>query len=183
MKKLIFAFLFVAGTSFTFAQTADFGAKAGVNFASLEGDGLEGLDGRTSFHLGLVAEIHLTEKFSIQPEVLYSGLGATASEGDGTIKLDYISIPVMAKFYVTDGLSLEAGPQIAFNVVAEAEADGETEDIEDIESTDFSAGFGLGYQLPMGVFFQGRYNLGLTEVWKLAEVKNNVIQLSVGYKF
>lgn len=182
MKKLLFAIAFLyAGT--LSAQQFEFGAKAGVNFASLNGDDIEGLDGRTGFHLGLVAELPVSEKFSVQPEVLYSALGATASEGDGTIKFDYISLPVMAKYYVVDGLSLEAGPQIAINVVAEAEMDGESEEIEDVETLEFAAGFGAGYQLPMGLFFQARYVLGINEAWEFPGLKNNVFQLSAGYKF
>lgn len=60
------------------------GAKAGLNFSNLTGDDAD-LDGRTSFHLGLIAEIMFSEKFGIQPEVLYSAQGA--KEGDETLKL------------------------------------------------------------------------------------------------
>lgn len=182
MRKLFFAVVLLITGSVS-AQEFEFGAKAGVNFASLSGDNVEGLNGRTGFHLGLVAELPVSERFSVQPEILYSALGATASEGDGTVKLDYISVPFMAKFYVAEGLSLEAGPQFAINVVSEAEYNGETQEIEDIETLEFAGGFGAGYQFPMGLFFQARYVLGLNEAWEFPGLKNNVFQLSAGYKF
>ncbi|WP_029033703.1 porin family protein [Salinimicrobium terrae] len=190
MKKLlIIAAVFLSAGTLSAQEFVEFGAKGGLNFASLSGDETEGLDGVTSFHLGLLAEFPLTDKFSVQPEVLYSGLGASASEGDATLKLDYISVPVMLKYYVMNGLFLEAGPQISFNVVAEAEEDGETGEVENIKSTDFGAGVGVGYELPMGLLFDARYVLGFSNIWD-GELdgsdfsqKNNVIQLSVGFKF
>jgi hypothetical protein len=68
----------------------------------------------------------------------------------------------------------------------------------------FGVNFGAGYQLPMGLFFQARYNLGLTEFTDNSNwlgstindgttsidpskagngIKNSNIQISVGYKF
>ena len=63
MKKLL---LMTAVAVFGFlninAQEVKFGAKAGVNFATLGGD-VEDADGITSFHVGAVAEISISEKF------------------------------------------------------------------------------------------------------------------------
>ena len=50
-----------------------------TNFATLGGD-TEDLDGLTSFHVGGVAEISFSEKFSVQPELLYSAQGASFEE-------------------------------------------------------------------------------------------------------
>lgn len=180
MRKIFFfAFVvFFAGTMS--AQQVNFGAKAGLNIATLSGDDIDDLGSRTAFHIGLIGEIMLTDKFAVQPEVLYSAQGA--KEGDFTYKLDYVAIPVMAKYFVTPGLSLEAGPQFAFNTLSEIELDGESEDLEEIEGMDFGLGFGLGYQF-MKAFVQARYNIGFTEIVEGADAKNSVFQLSVGYKF
>lgn len=176
MKKIMFiALVAFLSTTAVNAQTT-FGVKAGVNFANLSGDDVEEADSRTSFHLGLIAEIMLSENFAVQPEVLYSGQGA--EEGDMTLKLDYITIPVMLKYYVSNGLSIEAGPQVGFNVLAEAEG----EDIEDVK-TDIGAGLGLGYALNQGIFFQARYNFGFSDIVEDVDAKNGVFQLSLGYRF
>ena len=43
------------------------GKKQGLTFSNVTGD-LD-LDGRTGFHLGAVAELGISDKFSIQPEI------------------------------------------------------------------------------------------------------------------
>ena len=184
MKKLFT--ITMALVAFTIsAQNITFGAKAGLNFASMAGDDADGLDGRTSFHLGVTAEIEMSDTFSIQPELLYSGQGYTA-DGDVTGKVDYINLPIMAKFYVADGISLEAGPQIGFLASAKADVDGESTDIKDLlKSTDFALNLGAGYKLDSGLNFGLRYSMGLTDVYDFDTdgFKHSVLQLSVGYNF
>lgn len=214
MKKLfffsVFALFSIAALN---AQEVNFGAKAGVNFASITGEDTDDLDGRTSFHIGVVTEISVSEKFSVQPELLYSSQGATMEESysedgysvkvDGTVKLDYINIPIIAKYYVAEGFSIEAGPQIGFLINSEMEVDAtatgdgmtesysESEDLQDyVKGTDIGLNFGLGYKLENGLNFGARYNLGLTdgnddpEFFESEEAfKNSVIQLSVGFFF
>lgn len=176
MKKLflITAVLFL-GVSALNAQDLKFGAKIGANFSKLSGDGVNG-DNLTSFHVGVLAELNLIQNFSIQPELLYSSQGTDYQNED--IKLDYVSVPVLAKFYViTDKLSLEAGPQFSFLV---------NKDVPDTFRTktfDFAAVGGLGYNLTSFLFVQARYVVGLTDTTKDASVTNQVIQLSAGFKF
>lgn len=55
-------------------QEVTFGAKAGVNFANVTGD-VENADSKIGFHVGRIVEIAISEKFSIQPELLYSAKG------------------------------------------------------------------------------------------------------------
>lgn len=178
MKKLlVMAILFMAGLANSNAQVLKFGLKAGVNFANLSGTDAEGYDGLTSFHFGAVGEIKVFQNFAIQPEVLYSSQGAKSDAFDD-IKYDYITVPVLAKFYlITDKLSLEAGPQFSFLV-----NDNVDETIE-TESFDFAAVGGLGFNFSKHVFAQARYVVGLTDTTKDADVKNAVIQLSIGYTF
>ena len=108
MKKIILAaVLFIATSATIQAQLLKIGVKAGVNFANQTGDaGFDGIsvdkEGITSYHAGLVTEVKLLEKFSIQPELLYSTQGATYKSAGEEFKneLGYLSIPVMAKFYL-----------------------------------------------------------------------------------
>ncbi len=208
MKKLL---VFAVLASFGLVATAQeenirFGAKAGVNFASLGGD-IEDVDGKTGFHVGAVVEIPLSDKFAFAPELLFSTQGAKSEDSfdfggftfteEETTKLNYLNIPLMAKYYVAQGLSLQAGPQIGLLLSADSELEvsggGESEseevDIKDeLKGVDFGLNFGAGYQLDMGLFFDARYNLGLSNINDEGEgedfkIKNNVIQISVGYKF
>lgn len=164
------------------------GIKGGLNASNLMGD-VEDVTLRTGVHLGFLAEIIVTDKFSIQPELLYSAQGATVtSTGGGRIKLDYITLPVLAKFPLASGLSLEAGPQMGILVSSRYKTNDTNDKIEGVKSIDFSVGAGLEYELKNGVIFQGRYNLGLSNIGgdlvaPNKRVSNSVIQISVGYLF
>lgn len=177
----------------------NFGVKGGVNFATLTGDDADELDVKmkTGFHLGVLAEIMISDKFGIQPEVLYSSQGAKSDmeffeeiggDVDVDLKLDYIAVPVMLKYFVAPGFSLEAGPQFSFltksEIEAEFQGETETEDFkDDTESFDMGAAVGLGYGLPQGFLVQARYVMGFSDVYTDSDTKNSVIQLSVGWKF
>ncbi len=199
MKKILvivaFATMFMATK--VNAQELKFGAKGGLNIAKVSDLSIEDVhfDSRIAYHFGLMAEIKLAEKFAVQPELLYSVQGAKKKKDGvtGTLKLNYITIPVMAKYFVTDGLSLEAGPQLGFRTTAKltAEIEGREESInlkDDIKGVDFGVNFGLGYSLK-NLNFGIRYNLGLTDIAKDRESgddetnKNGVFQVSIGYMF
>ena len=189
MKKLfLFAVLFIFTLTTTHAQDISFGIKAGVNFSSVTGDNVDELDGRTSLHAGGVVNIGISEIFAVQPEVLFSAQGATTSEEgiDATVKLDYINIPIMADFTVAEGFSLQGGPQIGFNMTSEVEWEDETEELEDIESLDLGLGIGAQYRLPMGLFFQARYVIGMSDISSDDsddKNQNSVLSISAGWFF
>ncbi|MDW8849077.1 porin family protein [Flavobacterium sp. MMLR14_040] len=185
MKKIFLAaVLFIATAASIQAQLLQIGVKGGVNFASQTGDAFPeqnfDKEGITSFHAGLVAEIKLLERFSVQPELLYSTQGATYKNAIDEYKneLGYISIPVMAKFYLTDSFSLEVGPQASFLVSEKNDFD-----VEDAETFEFGLNAGLGFKITKNFFVQGRYGLGLTEASKNADIKNSTVQLSAGFMF
>ena len=191
MKKLI---LFAALAIFVIANSnaqVNFGAKAGVNFADITGDDVDSFSGRTAFHVGFVAEIMISEKFAFQPELLYSAQGSDYDDEDfsGSVKADYLNVPLMAKYYVGEGFSLEAGPQVGLLLSAKDDyGDGEEDIKEFLKSTDFGLNLGVGYKMESGLNFGARYNLGLSDVNDSdmdggAEYKNSVIQVSVGYFF
>lgn len=170
-----------------------------LNFVSSSG----GDNGElTAIYFGVYAEIPVSETFSIQPELLYSRQGGTQDgslvfqEGnfnyESTFNLSYLTVPIMAKFYVAKGLSLEAGPQIGFLLKSEVDievnnalfASSTTEDVKDFtKSNDFAFNIGAGYQLNSGLNFNLRYNIGLTDAYEDIDAKNSVFQVGVGYTF
>ncbi len=195
MKKLL---LFTAVAIFAFVNAnaqGEFriGFKGGVNIASVGGDntfGVGSFGSRTGFHIGGLVEIPISEKISIQPELLYSMKGSNYdfSSGDTDIKLDYIDVPILGKYHIIEGLSGEFGPVIGVLVKADADDGDETVDIKEFyKSTDIGLAIGASYRLPMGVFFSLRYNKGLTDINDDSEItaknQNNVFQVSAGYSF
>ncbi len=194
MKRILFVMVVMAilGTTNVNAQDVKFGAKAGINLAHLRGE-RETSNIRTSVHFGLVAEYKFNEQFAIQPELLYSGQGG---EEKGTLigadikitnKLDYLNLPVMFKYYVTERFSLQAGPQLGIllssKVKASKGSSSAEEDIEGVKSVDFGFNLGLGFKVNKNLFFDARYNLGLNNIAEEGDAKNGTFQISVGYMF
>ncbi|MBF6607249.1 MAG: PorT family protein [Flavobacterium sp.] len=185
MKNVLIAAIILLGNIAVNAQSlVNFGIKAGPNFANFNGDSEIDFNSRTSFHAGLVAEIKAFPNMSLQPELLYSSQGAKV-DGMDDFNLDYVSIPVMVKYYIlSDKLSLEAGPQFSFLVDERDEAwDGITGNEPDNNSFDFALAGGVGLNITQSLFAQARYTIGLTEASKDAEIQNAVFQLSLGYMF
>jgi hypothetical protein len=194
MKHLIKVFIISLITFSTIqAQGVSFGVKAGFNFASLNGDNVSGLDGRTGFHAGGIAKLGVSKLFAVQPEIVFSSQGFTDSQGQLKVtgKLDYINIPVLADFTVAKGLSLQGGPQLGISITDEVESGGQTMPIG-AESMDFSAVFGAQYRFKIGLILQARYAAGLSNiigedtiegVSVKTDAKNAVFSLSAGMLF
>jgi opacity protein-like surface antigen len=173
MKKIILTLGLVFAFGLTNAQETKFGIKGGLNNTNWTGD--FDTDAKTSFYLGGLVDITVSEKFHVQPELLYSSEGASDDLG-----VSYLRLPIMAKFYVADGFSLQAGPELAFKIGAEEDA------VDDsIKSLDYGLGVGAGYELTSGLFFDLRYNLGLANISEddNFDIKNMGLQFGLGYRF
>ncbi len=165
-----------------------FGIKGGLNMSDLfSSHKAIKFDSKTVYHAGAVLEIVLGNQFALQPEIVYSAQGADFEQKikgiktQANLKFDYIAVPIMAKFFVLPGFSIDAGPQISFNVNSKVEAKilgvEKTIDIKDyINSYDFSLCFGLGYEFER-VGFSARYNLGLKKVFKDVLESDSEIEL------
>ncbi len=183
MKKLLFLGMLTLGTLSMNAQGIDFGIKAGVNFANITD--ATGLDNRTGFVAGVFVGGKFNDNLGIQADLLYSQQGGEFSAGD--FNLDYVNVPILIKYFVSQGFNIQAGPQ--FGVVVNDDTQtvvGET--INDIATNNFDVAgvIGLGYDLPMGLRVDGRYSFGLSDVPDERDFdkgKNSVITLSVGYSF
>jgi hypothetical protein len=167
------------------AKDVKIGVKLGMNIASVNGSNANNLDSKTGFVFGVTAEVPFTEKFSIQPELLYSAQGAQQGN-DYKYDLNYVSLPIMVKYYIAKGFTVEAGPQFSFLVKDELvpmSTYSENRENTAAENFDLAANFGLGYQFKSGIFFQTRYNLGLIAISENPDIKNGVFQMTLGYQF
>lgn len=180
MKKLIFAVitLFIGTTAFS--QEIDLGVKAGANFANISD--VDDLSSKTGFQAGIFAGINFTDKVGIQADLLYSQQGAEFDAGE--FDLSYVNVPVVLKYYLVQGLNVQAGPQFGFIVDDKISLD-VFGDIADAEKADVSGIVGAGYDFPFGVRVDARYNFGFTDVSKDVDGKNknSVISIALGYSF
>jgi Outer membrane protein beta-barrel domain len=196
MKKLILTF---AGTvlivSCVMAQNFSGGIKVGLNLADqkISGSGIA-LDTKTmpAFHGGVFVTYMFAEKTGVQPELLYSMQGSKIDIDGFKIdsKFDYLNIPVLFRYNITQIINVNAGPQVGFLMSAKQKSDGTTEDVKSsFKSTDFSLAFGAGIDLPVGLIGGVRYSLGLAKIqdtndpdFGSTDFKNNNLQIYLGYK-
>ncbi len=206
MKKITIALmcmLLIAGAAMAQKQFT-FGPKIGVDYTHFWGkNAYHG--GQLNYQAGLFMEYRFTSRFSIAPEVVFAAQGGKYdvkdyNDGDGyfdakfTENVNYINIPVMFKYYVTPALSIDLGPQLGINVYSKYTVESkdkhlnikETEDQKDDTKTiDVGVGLGFTYNIAKDVFVQGRYTLGLTEVFDKSwdTGKNGNAQIAIGYRF
>jgi len=197
MNKLILVSVFVIGSVFSMNAQADsgiaqVGLKGGANFATVMGDDFDSPDSRVGFYAGLMAEIPFSERFSVQPELLYSQQGFKINEsewGDAKYRINYIQIPILAKVYLVKGLNIQVGPQLGFNVHEDIHFDTDMGDgsidtsDSDVKDLDFGVAAGLGYKFDNGFYLQARYNYGITKIIEDADVHNSVFQAGIGFMF
>jgi len=188
MKKMMLTVLAVCMCYITSAQDDQkqikklkFGIKAGVNFANVTGNGLDFLIGdeespnnRLGLMLGGLVTYQLSEKLYLQSELTYEQKGFSEDYSDEdfveTYALNYVSLPVLAKYYISDDFNFEVGPQIGFLLSAKykdkEEGEKYEEDVKDLfKNTDFGLNFGAGYQLKNGLGLSARYYLGIADIF------------------
>lgn len=192
MKKKVLIIILLVSTCIN-AQTS-FGIKGGASMVTLNGNGVDNLNRRVSVHFAGVVEFELSERFSIQPEIMFSAQGAEQSLNDyqGTWYLNYINLPLLAKYYINNHLSIEGGPYVGF--LMNAKLDWNTnenfglDELEDrISFIDYGISLGLGYKFQNPIIMGARYNLGIQNVldseYFEGELSHGVFQISIGYLF
>ena len=177
------------------AQGFSLGVKAGFNLADISikdpGDTFEP-NNRTGFVGGVFIIVPTGALFAFQPEVLVSQQGAKFSElgNSGTIKLDYLQVPLLARIKPSQSpVGIIVGPSLGYRIHAKLSAEGleEDEDVsEQVKKTDF--GFVAGVAFDAGhLVIDARYIWGLTNInndsTDTATLKNRVAQFTVGFRF
>lgn len=146
----------------------------GLNLATVTGDGAKSM---AAFTVGATAEYGLSEDIGLSAGVMYSMQGAKL--GDEKLKLGYINIPILANYYIWEGLAIKAGLQPG--IMLSAKWDGE--DVkEGCNSFDLAIPVGVSYEFSK-IVVDARYNIGVTKIVDGADSKNSVMQFTVGYKF
>ena len=200
MKKtlLLIAGLCLLSFSFISAQVTS-GFKAGLNIANVNGlsfnnDGSSAattienqLDGkRTSYFVGFLVDIPISEKLSFMPEFIFSQQGKNLEN----FRLDYLNLPLGLKLEISN-LYINVGPQVGVKIW-----DPNKSGI--FSNFEASAFGGIGYIFDSNIFIEARYTYGLTDIFQDnnnitfdnaaqttfsgLEGKNTVIQLGIGYR-
>jgi hypothetical protein len=186
MKKF-FLIIVCASAFVTTKAQVSYGVKGGLNLSNIIGSDAEGAKAKIGFHAGVFAGIPVADRFSIQPELVYSAQGAKyeeTGEDDVNVNSGYLNVPVLAKYTTASGFYGETGPQLGFLMTAKAKQGSDKTDVKEFyKTTDFAWAFGVGYKTSSNLGVDLRYNLGLSRLDKEgdAKVKNGVFQLGVFY--
>jgi len=195
MKKFFsFMVLMAFGVSLTCHSQVNFGIKGALNMSNIRLSDDIGMKPvmQTGYAVGGIMQISFQGKVKVQPELLYSlkkvkfDVDAALGIPDATYNFSYLSVPVIAKYYIIPKANLQFGPQFDMLLSAKREISGmPSQDVkEELNSTDIGLVMGLGLDIAMGLGLDARYVLGLTdEIKKGVGSKSSLIQLGVFYKF
>ena len=181
----LLAVLFFFGWTTVANGQLTFGAKAGLNLSNLSMENSNDKNMLTGIHAGVFANQSISEKFSIQPELLFSQGGSkwtgNLSNSELKLNLSYIQVPVSAVYSLAKDFDFLLGPYVGF-LMKEPKFKGSVgsggvtlEPKKDyFNSLDFGMQGGMRFFLkPVYVGFS--YNLGISQVAKKGKIWENVL--------
>jgi Outer membrane protein beta-barrel domain len=169
------------------AQQVHFGVKGGVNIAQLHfNDDQLSPDSKVGLNLGVLAHIHTSKTWALQPELIYSLEGAQKVGNPATnYSLNYLNIPVLLQYMFSNGFRLEGGPQIGFLLSAKRKVSDVSTDYNSFKSSAVSIPLGVGYLTSSGFGLDARYVFGLSNIndtGSSTTIQSNVFQLGIFYQ-
>jgi Outer membrane protein beta-barrel domain len=199
MKNIIVVFLLM----FPLFVTAQFGIKAGVNFASVSNASSINSGSKSGFHVGILLAPTSKKIISSRTELIFSrqGYDYKNAYNTGNVNLDYIQFGQLASINITKYFSLLFGAQTAYLISAQADStkntggSGSYDNIMNLYNRiDYGYAVGAEAHPLAGLIIGGRYNVSLANVYKdlqsgqqptfsSADAKSNVLQIFVGWRF
>lgn len=199
MRRLIICFIVLIPC----ILSAQFGVKAGLNFANITKAKEINATSRTGFHMGIFLSGPTKPVLSSQTELLFSrqGYDFSTNINTGKVELDYLLLPQLMGINITKFVQVQVGAQIAYLLNAKIDSTSTTGD----QSTDkilrllnrFDYGLAGGVEVhPIHALLIGaRLNLSFGKLYKEPEqgqqysfipdinARNNLFQLYAGFKF
>jgi hypothetical protein len=188
-KILITVLVLSLSTSAALAQGFKIGVKGGADIHKVDGQAFKDKFSY-GYHLGGFADIGLTKKFGIQPEVLFSQVNVDTSENFSDVyafnsvskvQLKYLKIPILLNYNPNPFVSLQLGPQ--FGVLIDQDQSMLKNGRDAFSKGDFSMLGGLQLNISKLKIY-GRYAVGLSNINDIDNQdkwKNQTIQLGVGF--
>jgi len=191
MKKIIASVIFIIALSgIANAQRFSIGGKAGANLTKITGKAFKE-EYNLGYQLGVFAEIDLSKKWGIQPELLWNQVNTHRASGidsvlnnwqnnTGSIQLHYITIPILLRYNIGNLLTLNLGPQ--FGILQNKNTTLWNNSKEAFKSGDFAMVAGAQINLKT-LRLYGRYNIGLSNINDVGtqdKWKSQQLQFGVG---
>lgn len=169
-KALILVVAMIAATQLYAQKKVSPGIRAGVNVATLSNINA---DFKADFYAGGILSLNLGQRYTLQPELIYTRQGANnvvfmdeetgAPNGQENVTIQYLSLGVINKFYFVEGFHGLVGPSIDMKIGKNFPRIDFDDD--DYGGVDLGIALGLGYTLPIGLTFEGRFKTGMLDAF------------------
>ena len=202
------------------------GLKVGVTVANFDyasiSSSTQALESRSKMTFGGYLRLDIGRVFSLQPELQYVPSGAkgsfvidngiTPTSVEGTLKMNYLELPILAKFRFPGGGALAPNfylaPSAAVNLASKLEADltalglptaeGGVDIKDEVQNLLFGGAIGGGFDMRAGkgiVTLDARYSKSFSDIFKgaftslgsglldAADADNSSLSVTLGYAF
>lgn len=172
------------------------GITAGGNYSTMSKYDPVDLGSRSGigFQGGAVVNIHFGQRrgadagtgpIGLQVEALYAQHSMKTDLSDD-IKLGYLEVPVLLKYYITPNVNVELGPTFCYLLSKSPDMLRGTSTniaIGELKGGDLKGTVGISYQTKSGFYASARYNIGLSELASNFPCKVSTATVSIGYLF
>lgn len=189
------------------------GIKAGFSFSNITNASQVNASSRTGYHFGLLLGTSSKHILGSRTELLYSRRGynySAGSSGNESIDLDYIQLAQLLAINITKYVQIQIGAETSYLLSAKADSSlpstgnaSADKVISFYNRFDYGYGGGVEIHPVAGLLVGARYNISLANLYKAPtsytsgsggmpsfvpsassiNLKNNVVQLFVGYRF
>ena len=201
VKNLFVLFSLFLTIQFCSAQDKKFGIIGGANYSTLVGDVNDtdfiNIQRRLSFHLGLFAEVGISQKFTFSPRLLFSSQGLRSEgnisafrnfdqiivgieEFESIERANYLNIPLFFNFNFAKEVGLNFGPQLGFlintSTITKIEnSHGSTEkdkfSVNGDFKLDYGVALGLLYNFSEDLFVELNYYQGISNISRNPDIR------------
>ena len=212
MRQIVGFLLLLAPFTLNAQKGIGIGIHAGFNFADVTNASAVNASSLAGYHFAVFLAPH-SRILGSRTELIYSrsGYNYASDTANGSVNLDYIMLAQYMAIHITKYFEIDLGGQTGYLLNAKVDSSkmmstGNSQ-LNSIMSyyNRFDYGFGAGVEVHpfMGILIGARYNISLSNLYKSAfnfnstsqqppsfipssssiNLKNNIIQLFVGYRF
>jgi len=205
MKKVILSAVAALITAGAANAQIRFAPELGLNLASLNGKYMVGTASTSvnsgmsiGARIGAVADIGITENIYVRPGIQFSMLGGKDFPVSGIdMSINYIQVPISVLYKLSgsdnNGLYFGLVPYFGFALGGKMKDEDGSESLkigsdeakDNVKPLDFGAGVKVGYELPMGLYFDASFMQGLANLVPGGNSDNKYmtrnITIGVGY--
>ncbi len=191
LRQLFIVGIFFFVTHAVWAQGFSFGVKTGIDLVRISAhlnssDRLGHPDPAIGFNINAIIEYRMANKFGVTMEPGYIRKGYSkalshSGDADNVVKLNYLQVPILLDYHVTEKLAISIGPEIGFSL---------SDSYFRRKKVDLSAVLGVNYRLAehfeaglkIGSAITPSYQAKPTSTLTYTEY-NQYAQVSIAYRF